>query len=456
LLVKKGLVRQLKAFELKRLPKNWNEFWVKYHKTLPCDFKANQKNVMNKILEQQTNLIDGERKFVGDLDVNVFHLVDKKKDWDKLRSKTVIDWENVPELHEDDSDYILAASSDSDNSFMADEDDWSYFGIETVPPNPCHHCQFRGHTRINPVDYEGIKSEHMKCRRYYSEMLQDKQQEHKVSWREQNIRKKFQAYQDASYLNVKTFGKHQGKIATLTKTMKEIFEEQLNRESEIENLQKHLDVLAINEDFSDSYQKLSRKLNNYLITEGAWKEKELIQTKKELDKLRKCQVFSKIARAFMAIGEDPTLANITTSVIQTNSGDTQDNVTVDQLEPINSKNTADSEEFTIGDLSDTNKITGQLQADLHRIEKEFQAAMQTLSSERTAHNQERTSLLNESMEIKKAMIDSKRENDKLREELNNKLQHQQKLIREVDGKISTFDPTTIIVSGPNNFAKLCS
>jgi hypothetical protein len=116
LLVKKGLVRQLKAFELKRLPKNWNEFWVKYDKTLPRDFKANQKNVMNKILEQQTNLIDGERKLVGDLDVKVFHSVEKKIDWDKLRSKTVIDWENVPELHEDDSDYILAASSDSDNS----------------------------------------------------------------------------------------------------------------------------------------------------------------------------------------------------------------------------------------------------------------------------------------------------------------------------------------------------
>ncbi len=55
--------------------------------------------------------------------------------------------------------------------------------------------------------------------------------------------------------------------------MKEIFDEQLNRESEIQNLQKHLDVLAINEDFSDSYQTLSRKLNN-LIPEGAWKEKD--------------------------------------------------------------------------------------------------------------------------------------------------------------------------------------
>jgi hypothetical protein len=178
---------------------------------------------------------------------------------------------------------------------------------------------------------------------------------------------------------------------------------------------------------------LSRKLNN-LITEGAWREKELIQTKKELDKLRKRQGFSKIARAFMAIGEDPTLANITTSLLQSNSGDTQDNVNVDQPEPINLKKTADSEEFTIGDLSqgeDTNKITDQLQADLLRIEKEFQAVMQTLSSERTAHNQERTSLLNESMEIKKAMIDSKCENDRLRDELNSKLQHQQELIREL-------------------------
>jgi len=51
-----------------------------------------------------------------------------------------------------------------------------------------------------------------------------------------------QSYQVESYLNAKTFGKHQQKITALIKTMKEIFDEQLNRESEIENLQKHLDV----------------------------------------------------------------------------------------------------------------------------------------------------------------------------------------------------------------------
>ena len=245
MLVKKGLVRQLKAFELKRLPKNWNEFWVQYDKMLPHNLKANQKNVMNKILEQQTNLIDGERKFVGEFDLKVFPSVHKKKDWDKFHSKTDIDWENVPELNEDDSDYILAASSDSDNFIMDDNDDWSYFGIETVPPNHCHHCQFRGHHRIKPVDHGRIKNDHMKRRRFYSEMLKEKQQENKVSWKAQNKKKIFQAYQDESYLNAKTFDKHQEKIATLTKTMKEIFEELLTRESEIENLQKHLDVLAI-------------------------------------------------------------------------------------------------------------------------------------------------------------------------------------------------------------------
>jgi hypothetical protein len=178
---------------------------------------------------------------------------------------------------------------------------------------------------------------------------------------------------------------------------------------------------------------LSRNFNN-LITEGAWREKELIQTKKELDKLRKHQGFSKVARALMAIGEDPTLANITTSIIQSNSGDNQDNVNVDQTEPLDSKNTANSEEFTIGDLSqgeDANKVTDQLQTDLARIEKEFQELMQVLMSERKAHDQKCTSLLNDSMEIKMAMIDSKCKNDKLRDELNNKLKEQQELIKEL-------------------------
>jgi len=274
-------------------------------------------------------------------------------------------------------------------------------------------------------------------------VLKEKQQENKVSWKDQNNKKKFQAYQDESHLNTKTFAKHQGKIAVLTSAMKKTFAEQLDCKSEIKQLQNQLDILAVNEDFSDTYQMLSRKLNNF-ISEGAWREEELFQTKKELEKLRKRQGYSKITRAFMAIGKDPTLANFTSSIIQSGSGDALDNPNdeqpeTEQSEPILQKNTVDSDEFTFGNFSQgEDKITDQLQADLNRIEKEFQALLQTLLKERTAHDQQRTSLLNESMElkkesieIKKLMIDVKCENDKLCDELNSKLQQQQELIREL-------------------------
>jgi hypothetical protein len=186
-------------------------------------------------------------------------------------------------------------------------------------------------------------------------VLKEKQQEDKVSWKDQNNEKKFQAYQDESHLNTKTFAKHQGKIAVLTSAMKKIFAEQLDHKSEIEQLQNQLDILAVNEDFSDTYQMLSRKLNNF-ISEGAWREKELFQTKKELEKLRKRQGYSKITRAFMAIGEDPTLANFTSSTIQSGSGDAPDNPNdeqpeTEQSEPILQKNTVDSDEFTFGNLT---------------------------------------------------------------------------------------------------------
>ncbi len=273
---------------------------------------------MNKILEQQTNLIDGERKFVGQLDIKVFHATHQKKDWDKFHAKTVLEWDNVPEMDEDDSAYILAASTDSDNSFMDDNDDWSYYENETVPPHPCHHCQYRGRHRIKPVDYSRIKNKNFKRRQQFTDVLKEKLPENKISRKTQNNKTKFQASQDDSYLNTKTFAKHQEKIAVLTSAMQKFFAEQLVHESEIEHLQKQLDILAVNEDFSDTYQMLSRKLNN-LISEGAWREKGLFQTKKELEKLRKRQGYSKIARALMAIGKDPTLANITYSIIHSNS-----------------------------------------------------------------------------------------------------------------------------------------
>jgi len=153
-----------------------------------------------------------------------------------------------------------------------------------------------------------------------------------------------------------------------------------------------LDVPAVNNNFLKSYHFIAKKLSKE-IDKGAWKEKELIHIKKQLDRLRKRQGFSKIARAFMAIGEDPALVNITNSIIQSNSGENQDNaesptdnVVMPESEPNSSAipiNATESEDFTVGILSqgeDTNKITDQLQADFVRIEKEFQDLMQVLTS----------------------------------------------------------------------------
>jgi hypothetical protein len=79
---------------------------------------------MNKVLEQRLSHIDGERKFIGDLDIKIFHAIDNKTKLNRHQNQAIdIDWENIPKLDQDDSDYIIA-TSDSDNSVW-DEYDWS-------------------------------------------------------------------------------------------------------------------------------------------------------------------------------------------------------------------------------------------------------------------------------------------------------------------------------------------
>ncbi len=89
-----------------------------------------------------------------------------------------------------------------------------------------------------------------------------------------------------------------------------------------------------------------------------------------------------MAHAFMAIGEDPELANESASIIQSNSGDNQDTA-VDAVFPLNANppinpiNTTDSEDFTIGNLSqgeDANK----LQINFKQIFSEFKKIFKIL------------------------------------------------------------------------------
>jgi G:T-mismatch repair DNA endonuclease (very short patch repair protein) len=107
LLVKKGLYWQFRAFQLTRLPKTWNEFWLKKLPRVPTTDEPNQNDLMHKVLDKQIDHIDGERNFVGDLDLKVFHAINNKKQLDNHQGKIVIDWENLPDV---------AFSSDSDKS----------------------------------------------------------------------------------------------------------------------------------------------------------------------------------------------------------------------------------------------------------------------------------------------------------------------------------------------------
>lgn len=77
----------------------------------------------------------------------------------------------------------------------------------------------------------------------------------------------------------------------------------------------------------DSYHILANKLSTS-INVGDWEEKEITMLKKKLTKLCKGHGFSKIARAFMAMADEPNTGNVTSAVniTNTNSGDTNDAV----------------------------------------------------------------------------------------------------------------------------------
>jgi len=123
--------------------------------------------------------------------------------------------------------------------------------------------------------------------------------------------------------------------------------------------------------------------------------KAIIKTQKELNKVRKHQGFSRIVRAFMAIGEDPKMANISASFIQkesTNSSSTNKsspkNATGDptssiaasiQPLPTNAliKNTSD--DFSFGFLSgEPDLTTTQLREDFDKLQHNYQNLLQTL------------------------------------------------------------------------------
>jgi hypothetical protein len=213
------------------------------------------------------------------------------------------------------------------------------------------------------------------------------------------------------------------KIEQLLKILNSQLQDQNKRENREQSLRTKLDLLSVNDRFGDTYQTLSKKLND-CITQGVWKDKEIQRTKKQLNELRKRQGFSKIARAFMTVGEDPTLAKITSSLIQTTSSDNSNNN--GDVPPIEDPPTKSSDEFSFDDYVDQEKV--ELQENLTQMKHDFQELLEVFEKEKEEHRkeqlqnkQERNIFIREQAEMKDYIRISKQLIDTMRSEFQEQL-----------------------------------
>ncbi len=165
LLIKKRLHRLLFEFQIQQLSKT----------PLPHNKVRTMEHTMNKI--------DGIRKFVGDLDIKVFHAKDIKNKWNK--QETTIQVHTIENLSliddsDDHDDVLISENSDSDNKSF--EDDWTYIGTTNpLYPHTRHHCRNIGCCRYKRTNYQKTKLHHMNIRRKHKEMANIKQKRDKSS-----------------------------------------------------------------------------------------------------------------------------------------------------------------------------------------------------------------------------------------------------------------------------------
>jgi len=102
------------------------------------------------------------------------------------------------------------------------------------------------------------------------------------------------------------------------KDLQNILREQINQKSATDecilNLQRKLSIASSHLGYCNTTKKLQEKMSKF-INEGVHQEKNIVRTKAKRNEVRKHQGFTKIARAFMAFGEDPFTVNITAYVI---------------------------------------------------------------------------------------------------------------------------------------------
>ena len=102
------------------------------------------------------------------------------------------------------------------------------------------------------------------------------------------------------------------------KDLQNMLREQINQKSATDecilNLQRKLSIASSHLGYCNTTKKLQEKMSKF-INEGVHQEKNIVRTKAKRNEVRKHQGFTKIARAFMAFGEDPFTVNITAYVI---------------------------------------------------------------------------------------------------------------------------------------------
>lgn len=433
LLVQKRLHKNLLESKIERLPSYWNEFWMQYsNKSLPhCE--ENVQNHFKKTINKNIARIDNIRKHVGDMDIKIFHAIDIKNKW-----KTQETSQDLQDCNFDNDDEIyINHLSDSDEGFD-DDDNWSRLDMQE--PNERHRCRFIGRSRHKCLDMESIKSRNRINRQEYSKAAEtiDKRKREKIHQRQ------FLPHEPC----ITSTGNSHEMITRLTETLKSLLDEQRKGQNQEGYYRTKLKFLKSQNKFDETYQILSKKLSDF-ITEGAWRNKEIIHLKKRIAKLRKGQGFSRIARAFMAFADDPSnenttlIANVSSSIIQTNSGDSNEVNPDPAIPPLSSGNIdpiipEEVDEFTFSNVSvDEDKI--KLKKDMEQLQLKFQNLLQTLSEEREIrqkeqqfYDQERQNFMAESRELRTAVLTSNTNQDKFRNELQEFLQDQTQRINNLN------------------------
>jgi len=372
LLVQKGLYRKLLEFKVARLPHYWNEFWVHYPKSLPHCYGDTQDKFQSMV-KKTVAKIDKTQKYVGQLDVKVFHALDLKKEWNDTNN------EDLP-LDSDffDEEAHISCSFDSDDSFKQfDDDDFdvNWERLDMCAPDICHTCRFIGHSRQKCPDIGKVKARNLRHRQKYCEVantMNRKKHENKPK-QKNSPHVPFTNHCDPSHEELKQ----------LTTLLAEHLDSKKQRQAREDYYRMKSDFRRSQNMIDETYHIIARKLNDF-ITEGAWLDKEIIKIQKKIDKIRKEQGNTRVVRAFMTVAftlpNDPasTIANVSTSLIQTTSDDS--NVlpsTIDNTSNVRSIPTAtdDDEELLLSNVPSEN-MQIKLQNDMFHMQEEFQQVLQ--------------------------------------------------------------------------------